>query len=292
MSYKIVTDTSANIPSDILRRLDITTIPFSYFYDGEEHICIDTDEFDGCEYYDAIKQGRVVTTSQITPQRYEDRFSEILASGHDIIYICLSSGVSGAYHSSQIAARTLREHFPSRRIETVDSLGASLGEGLMVIRAAENRASGMSIDENVRQLREMRRRICQVFTVDDLMFLRRSGRVSNVSALVGSMLGIKPMLRGDEHGKIVNYGTVRGRRRSLAALAEKYEALALHPERQTVAIAHAGCPDDAQLLEEMLCKGTPPREILTVCYEPVTGAHVGPGTVALFFEGDDGVRIW
>lgn len=187
MSYKIVTDTSANIPSDILRRLDITTIPFSYFYDGEEHICIDTDEFDGCEYYDAIKQGRVVTTSQITPQRYEDRFSEILASGHDIIYICLSSGVSGAYHSSQIAARTLREHFPSRRIETVDSLGASLGEGLMVIRAAENRASGMSIDENVRQLREMRRRICQVFTVDDLMFLRRSGRVSNVSALVGSL---------------------------------------------------------------------------------------------------------
>ena len=291
MSYTIITDTSANLPSAYLRRHDIEVIPFSYFYDSEEHTCLDTEAWDGEEYYSAIRKGLRVTTSQITPQRYEDRFRPILESGHDLLYIGMSSGISGAFHSSQIAARSLRTEFPDRRIEVLDTLGASLGEGLVVMLAVGYRDGGVSIDDAVLRLRELRRRICQIFTVDDLMFLRRSGRVSSVSAVVGSVLGIKPLLRGDEHGKIINYGTVRGRRRALRTLAEQFDETALHPERQTVGIAHAGVPDDAQELAELISRSVPPREILTVCYEPVTGAHVGPGTVALFFEGDEGVRL-
>ena len=291
MPYTIITDTSANLPSAFLQRNNIRVIPFSYYYNDEEHICLDTELWDGEEYYSEIRSGLRVTTSQITPQRYEDHFRPVLEEGSDVLYIGMSSGISGAFHSSQIAAKALRSEFPDRKIEVLDTLGASLGEGLVVLRAVTYRDAGVPLDEAVCRLRELRRRICQVFTVDDLMFLRRSGRISNVSAVVGYVLGIKPLLRGDEHGCIINYSTVRGRKRAIRSLAERFETLAVHPERQIVGIAHAGAPDDAQLLGELISRSVPPREILTVCYEPVTGAHVGPGTVALFFEGDEGVRL-
>ena len=291
MSFVIFTDTSANLTSSLVKRHDINVVPFSYFINGVEYTHPDPATFDGEVYYDTMREGVMPTTSQINPQRYIDYMEPSLAEGHDVLYIGMSSGISGSFASSKIAAAYLMSKYPERSVRLVDTLGASLGEGIMVLRAAHLREEGKSLDETEEDIRSYRHRMYQVFTVDDLMFLRKSGRISGVSAVVGTALGIKPLLKGNEHGKIVNFTTVRGRRRSLKALAEKYAALAVQPEHQTIGIAHAGCPEDAQYLAELIMAMTPPEEIIIVCYEPVTGSHVGPGTLALFFEGAEGVRL-
>ena len=180
--------------------------------------------------------------------------------------------------------------FPDARIRLVDTLSASLGEGLLVLEAADCRDRGMTLDETADRLMAMRHRMAQVFTVEDLKYLRRTGRLSNVTALVGMMLNIKPLLKGDREGKIVTFARTRGRRQSILAMAERYDAMVSHPEEQIVGIAHADCPEDAETLASLLRAKHPPKEIMTVCYEPVTGSHVGPGTLALFFLGDEDVR--
>lgn len=288
--YAIATDTSANLSCDWLSQHEVTAIPFIYDVDGLAQTCLDTVAFDGKAYYDAIRQGARVKTSQVTPQRYVDAFEPILESGRDILFVGMSSGVSGSYSSAEIASAQLREAFPERRIRLVDTLGASLGEGLLVVRAAQLRDGGAALDAVADELIELRERMCQVFTVEDLKYLRMTGRLSNVAALVGSVLHIKPLLKGDDEGKIVCFSKVRGRRRSIAAMAEAYDKFVENAEEQIVGIAHADCPEDAQMLEQMLRRAHPPKEILTVCYEPVTGSHVGPGTLALFFLSEKGVR--
>ncbi len=291
MSFEIFTDTSANLTREITEELNIRVIPFSYFIDGKEHICEDISHFDGEAYYNAMKHGVMPKTSQINPARYIEYIEAALADGHDVLYIGMSSGVSGSFASSKIASAHLSEKYPERKIIRIDTLGASLGEGIPVICAARWRNEGRGINDVAEKTGSLVHRMYQVFTVGDLMHLKRNGRLSGIGALLGSALSIKPLLKGDENGKIVNFATARGRRRAIRAMYEKYDALAVRPGHQTVGIAHAGCPEDAELLAEMLREHTsPPAEIITVCYEPVTGAHVGPGTLALFFEGGEGVR--
>ena len=288
--YAIITDTSSNLPTPLLREKQIGVLPFSYYVEGEEQQCLDTEAFDGHGYYQAIRDGREVTTSQITPHSFEQIFTPYLQAGRDIIFVSMSSGISGSCGSAQLAARELAERFPERRIEVVDTLGASLGEGIVALAAAERREQGLSFEENVQSLRAMSQRMCQVFTVDDLMHLKRMGRLSGITARVGSVLNLKPILKGNEEGKIVAFNVARGRKRSVEMLAKIYNKYVELPEIQTVGIAHADCPDDAAYLEALLTMDRPPKEILTVCYEPVTGAHVGPDTLALFFLADDSVR--
>lgn len=290
MSFSILTDTSANLPTPMLQSHQITAIPFSYFINDVENICTDTEAFDGAEYYGKIRGGVRVTTSQINPQRYIDHMEPILKEGNDILFIGMSSGISSSFHSAELAARQLKEVYPERKLELVDTMGASLGEGLPVLRAVKLRDSGLSLEETAQKTRAVCRRMYQVFTADDLMHLRRSGRVSGAVAIVGTVLQIKPLLKGNEHGQIVNFGKVRGRKKSVEMLAEKYEELAVNAKEQTVGIAYADCEQDAQYLSQLLRRKNPPKEILTVCYEPVTGSHVGPGALALFFEGGDDVR--
>lgn len=290
MSFCILTDTSANLPTVWVRRHDITVIPFSFFIDGKERTCTDVEEFDGKTYYDAMRKGLTVTTSQIHPQRYIEYMKPLLERGKDLLFVGMSSGISGSYASAEMAAATLREEYPERTIRLVDTLGASLGEGLVTLRAAELRAKGKTVDETADALLELRRRICQIFTVDDLSYLRRGGRISHVSAVVGAMLNVKPLLKGDEEGRIVSYGKVRGRVRAIKELVDRFAALAVRPELQCVGISHGDCPEDAAYLEKLLRERCAPREILTVCHEPVTGSHVGPGMLSLFFEGDGDVR--
>lgn len=290
MSYSIVTDTSANLTGELISRYGLKVVPFSYYVEGEEHNCMDIGSFDGAAYYDSIRNGTRVSTSQINPQRYMDCMRELLERGEDVLYVGMSSGISGAYSSSEIAARELREEFPEREIRLVDTYSASLGEGILVLKAAQCREEGMSLGETTELLLSLRKNMCQVFTVDDLMHLRKSGRISNITAVAGMVLKIKPLLKGDELGRIVSFGKVIGRKRAVRALAEKYEALAVEPQGQIVGIAHADCPEDAASLAQMLINARPPKEILTVCYEPVTGSHVGPGALALFFMAGDEVR--
>ena len=172
--YEIITDTSANLDVALLRQQGIGVIPFSFYIDGQETRCTDTEQFDAKAFYDGMRRGTPVTTSQLTPQRYLDCFAPLLAAGRDILFVGMSSGVSGSYASARMAAAQLQEEFPQRKLRLVDTLSASLGEGLQVLKAAEYRAAGIDLDTAADRLLEERHRMCQVFTVEDLRYLRRS----------------------------------------------------------------------------------------------------------------------
>lgn len=291
MSFEIITDSASNLPREQIERYGITVIPLSYYLEDEEHFALNADDFDGHSFYRALSAGARARTSQITPQLCIDRMEPLLKAGKDLLFVGLSSGVSGSFASAEAAARQLRESYPERQIALVDTLGASLGEGLQVLWACAYREEGKSLQETQALLDARRARMSQLFTVDDLMHLRKTGRISGVVALVGTVLNIKPLLKGNEVGKIVSCGKARGRGQALRALAERYEALADHPEDQIIGISHADCPEEAAQLARLISRKRPPREIITVCHEPVTGVHVGPGMLAVYFEGGADVRL-
>lgn len=288
--FRIVTDTSSNLPTAYLQAENITVIPFTFHTESGEQSCMDTASFDAKAFYTAMRNGEKVTTSQIPPQRFVDNIRPMLENGEDVLFVSMSSGISGSYASSKIAANQLAEEFPERKMLTVDTYSASLAEGIVVMRAVECRKEGLSIDETYQILRALRHRIAQIFTVGDLRYLKRTGRLSNLEAAVGTVLQIKPLLKGDPEGKIVCFAKVRGRQRAIEEMAKRYEELVVSPETQTVCISHADCEADAQILASMLRRSKPPKDILIVDYEPVTGSHVGPGALALFFLSDDNVR--
>ncbi len=285
--FRLVTDTSANLPADFVRDEQITILPYTFHSASGEQTCLDPTTFDAHAFYARMRAGEKITTSQIPPQRYLDAFTPMLTAGEDILFVSMSSGVSGSYASGQIAAHQLREAFPARKILLVDTYGASLGEGLLVMEAARCRRAGQSIDETYQHLRALRHNVAQIFTVDDLRYLKRSGRLSNLESAVGTVLQIKPLLKGDEQGRIVCFAKLRGRQRVIERIARYYEELVVDAAAQTVGIAHADCAADAQILASLLRHSAhPPKQILVVDYEPVTGSHVGPGALALFFLSD------
>ncbi len=290
MSFVIMTDTSANLPTAAAREHGVEVIPLSYYVDGTESTCLDTEAFDSAAYYDSLKNGAKISTSQINPQKYIDRMEPILQAGNDILFVGMSSGVSGSYGSSEIAKEQLLSDYPDRQIRLIDSLAASLGEGLLVYRAIECREKGMTIDETADLLEKERHRMCQIFTVDDLMHLRRGGRLSNASAIIGTLLNVKPLLKGNENGQIVTFGKVRGRKGVMEHMVQRYEQLVKQPEGQTVGISHANCAEDAEKLAQMLKRTYAPKGILIVEHEPVTGSYLGPGALALYFLGDETSR--
>lgn len=290
MQFIAVTDTSGNLPTPLVKEYDLKMIPFAYFIDGERFTCLDTESFDGDAFYALLKNTEVKTT-QINPAEYADFFEPFLKEGKDVIYVAMSSGISGSCQSASIGAQMLLERYPDRTIEVIDTRGASLGEGLVAVAAAKMRDEGLSTQEAAKRLRMLSERMFNVFTVNDLLFLRRGGRLSNLSAIVGTVLGIKPILKGGEDGQISAFDTVRSRKRSVKALASQYEKYVVNAGEQTIGIAHAACREDAEMLIDLIKNGEhPPKDILLVDYEPVTGAHVGPGALALFFESCEGVR--
>ena len=288
--FAIVCDSTANLKMDYIKENGLIVIPYSYYVDGEEMISTDPDGFDAAGLYGSMRAGKAVSTSQITPERYRSYMLPILEEGRDILYISMSSGISGSYNSCRIAAEELREMYPSRKILTVDSLGASMGCGLWVMTAVRMKASGEGMEDIQAYIEEHKKNMYQVFTVEDLKYLTRSGRLSNAKAVLGNLLHIKPILKGNEKGRIVSTEKVRGRSNSIRRLAAKFSELCVDPFGQTVGIAHADCGKEALELEGMLLSGREGLKVLTVMYEPVTGSHVGPGTIALFFLGADDVR--
>ena len=282
MSFVISTDTSANLPTAELQWHQLYLLPFSYIVNEVEHQCLDLSAFDGDAYYEMLRH-TPASTSMISMDQYRQLWEPLLEEGHDILHVGMSSGISGAYQSAVMAARELREEYPQRRLVVFDTRSASLGEGIQVLHAATCREAGYTLDETVRELAELRPRIRQIFTVDDLMHLRRGGRVSGVAAAVGTALRIKPLLKGDEAGRIVVFGKVQGRKRSVRALADNFAANAELLGRWPIGIAHAGCRDEALALAAMLKESDPKARIILVDYEPVTGSHVGPGALAMFY---------
>ena len=276
MSFAVLTDTSGNLLNEQIRDYGLQVIPLTYLYDGQEHTCLDTDSFDAEDFYGRIKRGLRVTTSQISPQQYLDFFEPYVSAGQDVIYVAMSSGISGSCNSARIGAEMLREKYPERTVAVIDTRGAALGEGIIALRAAELRDRGVDTAEAVAVLEEHVEKMFNVFTVDDLMHLRRGGRLSNLSAIVGTVLNIKPLLKGNEEGKIVAFGKLRGRKKSVEALAAMYDKLVVAPEEQIVGVVHAACREDADELVALLNRNRPPKQILLADYEPVTGCHVAP----------------
>ena len=291
MSFAIFTDTSANLPTPMTKELDITVVPLSYTVDGVEHVCLDTEEFQAAEYYESMKGNTVIKTSQVNPQKYLDYMESALKEGKDILFVGMSSGISGSFASAKIAREQLLEEYPDRSIRLVDSLGASLGEGLLALKGHACREKGMSLDETADYLEEAKANMYQLFTVDNLMHLRKGGRLSNAAAIVGSLLNIKPLLKGNENGQIVSFEKVRGRKAVINEIAKRYDQLVLEPQDQIVGISHCHCPEDAEKLADLIRQNRAPKEIIIVEHEPVTGSYLGPGALALYFGGDKDVRL-
>ena len=281
---QLFTDTSANLPAEIIDEYGIEVVPFSYTIDGVEYI--PEREFDGKAFYAAMRAGSEVKTSMVNAGTFIERFKTALDAGKDVLYIGMSGGISGTANAALMAKQELDEEYPDRKIVVIDTLAASLGEGLFVIKAAEQLKDGVALDAIEEAIRAQVPSMCQSFTVDDLKYLKNTGRVSGAAAIIGNVLSIHPILIGDYEGKIVVKAKVRGMKRTLDALAERYAELALS-KTETIGIAHADNEEGkAYLVQRLRDKGLTGK-CLSVCYEPVTVSHVGPGTVALFFFGTD-----
>ena len=281
---QLFTDTSANLPVEIIDEYGIEVVPFSYTIDGVEYI--PEREFDGKAFYAAMRAGSEVKTSMVNAGTFIERFKAALDAGKDVLYIGMSGGISGTANAALMAKQELDEEYPDRKIVVIDTLAASLGEGLFVIKAAEQLRDGVALDAIEEDIRAQVPHMCQSFTVDDLKYLKKTGRVSGAAAIIGNVLSIHPILIGDYEGKIVVKSKVRGMKRTLDALAERYAKLVLN-KAETIGIAHADNEEGkAYLVQRLRDKGLTGK-CLSVCYEPVTGSHVGPGTVALFFFGTD-----
>ena len=281
---QLFTDTSANLPVEVIDEHGIEVIPFSYTIDGVEYI--PEREFDGKAFYDAMRAGSEVKTSMVNAGTFIERFKEALDAGKDVLYVGMSGGISGTANAALMAKQELDEEYPDRKIVVIDTLAASLGEGLFVIEAAEQLRDGVALDVIEENIRARIPHMCQTFTVDDLKYLKKTGRVSGAAAIIGNVLSIHPILVGDYEGKIVVKGKVRGMKRTLDALAERYAELVLN-KAETIGIAHADNEEGKEYLVQRLRDKGLTGKCMSVCYEPVTGSHVGPGTVALFFFGTD-----
>ena len=284
MPLHIWTDTSANLPAAMCRKKGIRVLPFHFVHNGgAEECCLDTESFPYDAYYEDLKAGGTATTSMINMEDFRTAFEQEGDAGNDVLYIGMSSGISGAYGASVLAAREAGERYPARRFEVFDTRGASLGEGLLVLAAQKLQKAGADLQKILHELDRLRSHMMQVFTVDDLMYLRRGGRISRMKAVVASVLNIKPILRGDEEGRIVVTNKTVGRKASIRTLADDLIENIDEKEACGVGIAQAGCAADAQALIARIRAKLPNLPILTVPYEPVTGSHVGPGALALFY---------
>jgi len=287
MSFTVFTDGCSNLPGHLLKELDIRVLPCSYVLDGESGVYDgNIDDFDTHAYYDKLRAGSIMKTSLLNTHLFLTHFRPELKTGRDVIYVGMSSGISGTIQAARIAAEELMEEFPGRTVRVVDSLGAGFGPGLLSCRASDLRDEGKSAAEAADILDREVMQLLQFFTVDDLNFLKRTGRVSGATAAIGTVLNIKPLLWGDTTGHIVALKKCRGRKKAMDEIVELYRTRAVHPENQRVAISHGDCLEEAQLLANRICEICQPKELILCPHEPFTGAHVGPGMLALFFFGE------
>ena len=288
MSFVLLTDSSADLSAEMVRELDIQVLPLTFTL-NETNYCNypDNRDMDPHLFYEKLRAGEVATTAAVNMAQYTEMLEPLLQAGQDVLVLAFSSGLSATFQSSRLAVEELLEKYPSRRLYTVDTLCASMGQGLLVYLAARKRQEGASIEE-VRDWAEANKQsICHKFTVDDLHFLKRGGRISTTTAMVGSMLNIKPVLHVDKEGRLVSIAKARGRQASLKALVDQMEQTAIDPHSQTVFISHGDCLEDAQTVAQMVRERFGVRNSWINYIGPVIGAHSGPGTLALFYVGTE-----
>jgi DegV family protein with EDD domain len=291
--FQVFVDSAANIPAEIVRKYGINVISFENYVNDEKIVNFDinlTPEEEralGKKYYDAVRGGAKVKTSLINSSDFIDHFKPVVEQGQDFIYVCLSKNISGTYNSAKLAIEDIKESFPDRRMHIVDSLNASLAQGILALYAVEMREKGMDIDKIAQVLSETAYRMNGVFTVEDLKYLARTGRISGTTAAVGNVLNIKPILRGDKEGFIVQFSKCRGRKKSLDTLIELVCNNIVEPEKQIIGIAHADAYEESLYVMEGIQKRVKLREFINTSYDYCTGSHVGPSTIALFFIAND-----
>lgn len=283
MNYRIITDSACDFPADLLSQLDIDIVPLTLLFRGKEWN--DTTDEGLKTIYDGLRSGDVATTAAINPDGWASYIEPVLASGKDVLVIAFSSGLSTTYQSAVIAAQELEEKYPNRKISVVDSLCASLGQGLFVWYACKNRDAGMSLNELADWCENNKLNLCHWFTVDDLMYLKRGGRVSAATALLGTVLNIKPVLHVDNEGHLISVAKARGRKAAIEALAKKVAETALPGENDVMFISHGDCVEDANILANILKEKYDVKEVVIGYVGAVIGSHAGPGTLALFFLG-------
>ena len=283
-AYKIITDSCADLLPEMLEALDVSSIPLTVLFRGENrNDCVD-DSIK--EVYDGLRNGEVATTAAANPAGWASVMEPALQAGQDVLVLAFSSGLSTTYQSAVIAAADLADKYPQRKILVVDTLCASLGQGLLVWYACKKRDEGLSLEELHSWVEENKMHVCHWFTVDDLMYLKRGGRVSAATALVGTMLQIKPVLHVDDEGHLINVAKARGRKASIDALAKKVGQTGGNYDNSTCFISHGDCLEDAQYLADLLKAQYGVKEVIIGYVGAVIGSHAGPGVLALFFMGD------
>ena len=284
--FVMLTDSSADLSAQMVQQADVEVIPLSFNIQGRTyHNYPDNREMDPALFYDMLRAGELATTAAVNVGEYVQAIEPFLEQGLDVLVLAFSSGLSGTYNSSRLAVEELQEKYPQRKIYTVDTLCASLGQGLLVWLAAQQRKEGKSIEEVRDWVEANKLSLCHQFTVDDLHFLKRGGRISATTAVVGSMLQIKPVLHVDDEGHLINIGKARGRHASLKALVDKMEKTVTEEGKKTVFISHGDCLKDAETVAEMVRQRFGTQDIRINYVGPVIGAHSGPGTLALFYLG-------
>lgn len=283
--YRIVTDSASDM-GEHLTEWGVASASLTLKFDGDD-IIQKNDEVEPVAFYNRMREGASAKTSAVNPEAFIEVFEPILAEGDDILYIGFSSGLSTTCNSGRIAAEKLMEKYPERKIIVIDSLSASAGFGMLVYLAVKKKNEGATLEENAEYVTSLIPHMCHWFTVDDLVYLKRGGRISPTVAFVGGVLGIKPVLHMDNEGHLINKFKVRGRRASIKALADKLGELMTDKSQGPVFICHADCEGDAALLSSMIKETYGLDTDITVFTGPVIGAHSGPGTLALFFIGNE-----
>jgi DegV family protein with EDD domain len=285
-NYVILTDSSCDLPASLAKELDLTILPLSYEVGGTTYQNdLEWSAMPSSQFYQLLREEVSAKTSAVSVGAYVDVMEPILESGKDILVLSFSSGLSNTYQASSIAVTELSAKYPERKMYAVDTLCASLGQGLLVYHAAQLKKSGMEIGAVRDWVEQNKLHLCHWFTVADLNHLKRGGRISGATALLGTMLGIKPVMHMDDEGHLTNVSKARGRQAALKALVDRMEATAIHPEDQYVFISHGDCYDDAQAVANMVKERLGVKDTLINPVGPVIGCHSGPGTLALFFFG-------
>ena len=284
-NYVLITDSCCDLTKEQLEALDVRYLPLELILDGGDPVF--NDELDIKEFYSKLRQKGSVTTSAITFERFLDFFESFLKEGKDVLYLGFSSGLGGTYNAAFVASQELAEKYPERKVLTVDTLCASLGQGLFVHLAANKKREGATIDELYEWAKEKRFNLCHWFTVDDLFFLKRGGRINSATAVMGTMLSIKPVLHIDFKGKLVNIEKARGRKASIDNLFNHMKATAIDPESQITYICHGDCIEDAEYLAKRMKEELGVPEVIIGYTGAVIAAHSGPGTLAVFYLGTE-----
>ena len=284
MNYRIVTDTCCDFPQEMYKELDLAVVSLTVTYNGTDYNTY-TEQWLK-EMFDGLRKGADAKTCAVNPEGWRSVIEPELKQGKDVLVMAFSSGLSTTYQSAVIAAEELKEEYPERTIHVVDTLCASLGQGLLVYYACQKRDEGLSLQELTQWVEDNKLHLCHWVTVDDLMYLKRGGRVSATTALMGSMLQIKPIIHVDDAGKLINVGKARGRKASLDTVVNKMVETQIPGANDTVFICHGDCLEDAQYVEKVLKEQHGVKNVFIYYVGAVIGSHSGPGTIALFFLGE------